>query len=157
MSTYYHGSHSNIARIDASGLFGGLFVAAERDVARSHGPVLHAVELEDEQILTQHTLSYDADYERVKAIVEANISTADEEEFDAVWDVIVEDKSLFRTDIDEERLLSIFRSGDLGAASWEAQRIRGLIAAALGFQAVEMNDEHGTTVLVLPGTEIRAI
>ena len=33
--------------------------------------------------------------------------------------------------------------------SWELQRLRGHVAAYLGFDAIEMNDEHGTSYLIV--------
>lgn len=36
-----------------------------------------------------------------------------------------------------------------GAYSWELQRLRGRVAACLGFDAIEMNDEHGTSYLIV--------
>ncbi|EFN9336274.1 hypothetical protein D3084_24465, partial [Escherichia coli] len=36
-----------------------------------------------------------------------------------------------------------------GAYSWELQRLRGRVAAYLGFDAIEMNDEYGTSYLIV--------
>ena len=35
-----------------------------------------------------------------------------------------------------------------GDAEWEMQRLRGRVTAHLGFDAVEMEDEHGTSYLI---------
>lgn len=46
---------------------------------------------------------------------------------------------------------------DPGDASWELQRVRGRIAADLGFDAVDMYDETGTSSLVLGGRNVRNV
>jgi hypothetical protein len=37
---------------------------------------------------------------------------------------------------------------DCADASWECQRLRGVVAKKLGFKAAEMIDEHGTVYLI---------
>lgn len=46
---------------------------------------------------------------------------------------------------------------DYGLASWELQRIRGRIASDLGFDAVDMHDETGTSTLLLGNRDVRNI
>ena len=53
-----------------------------------------------------------------------------------------------------EAVLAAFAEEDMADADWLAQKIRGQVAASLGFRAVEMSDEHGTSYLVLPNTPI---
>ena len=43
---------------------------------------------------------------------------------------------------------------DDSGESWDCQILRGRIARGLGYAAVEMSDEHGTSYLVFPGTDI---
>lgn len=152
MATLYHGSAGIITEIKDQGLFGGLF-AGGKEAALSHGDMLHIIEIDDSDVLTQSHLEYDADFVAVKAVIAQATRCESEEDEEIAWAVVVEDKCAH--DFDEETVCLIFRSDDAGEASWEAQRIRGLIAKALGFKAVEMNDEHGTTYLVLPGANIR--
>tara|TARA_Y100001001_G_scaffold164802_1_gene199014 strand:- start:6988 stop:7293 length:306 start_codon:yes stop_codon:yes gene_type:complete len=46
---------------------------------------------------------------------------------------------------------------DVADQGWEFQRLRGQLAARLGYTSVEMLDEHGTTYLCLPGCTIEVI
>lgn len=154
MITIYHGSTESITEIKDQGLFGGLF-AGDKEVAQSHGDVLHVIEMDDGDVLTQSHIEYRADYDSVKSVIARATRCESEEDEDAAWSIVVEDKCAH--DFDEETVCRIFRSTDAGEASWEAQRIRGLIAKDLGFKAVEMNDEHGITYLVLPGTNIKTL
>jgi hypothetical protein len=150
----YHGSNETISEIKNEGVFGGLFASTDKDVALSHADELHIIELEESEILTQQELSYHVDSNKVKKILSDNLGEMTDEELDEIYDAVIEDRNLHRLDMDEQRLLDIFYSGDLGEASWEAQKMRGIIAKNLGYKAVEMRDEHGTTYLVLPGVNI---
>jgi hypothetical protein len=67
---------------------------------------------------------------------------------DRLFELVVEEEEVEDADVE------LLRADDLGEAGWEAHRIRGQLAKALGYAAVEMSDEHGTTWLVLPGAQI---
>lgn len=153
----YHGSYESKLTIEDTGLFGGIFASHDKDVALSHGCNLHKITLDESEILTQYGFEYEINVETVKNIILESLNSINDEEFDDVWSVIVEDKSIFDTDIQDERIAEIFRCSDMGECGWEAQRIRGLIAKKLGYNAVEMNDEHGITYLVLPGVEAEVV
>ena len=46
---------------------------------------------------------------------------------------------------------------DRAEQGWKFQRMRGLLASKLGYTSVEMLDEHGTTVLFLPGCRVEVV
>jgi len=72
---------------------------------------------------------------------------ADEREL-ALWADEIEALGLDASDDEIEAAIE-----DSGS-SWDCQILRGRIAKALGFRAVTMNDEHGTSYLVFSGTKI---
>ncbi|GAA4321843.1 hypothetical protein GCM10023144_01370 [Pigmentiphaga soli] len=145
----FHGSSAPITEIRADGVFGGLFATPSRKAALSHGDVLHVMEIDDARVLTQHALSYELDYDTVLAALRNAAHWVDADDLDRAWELVIEDA---QADGDDARIL---RVDDAGEAGWEAQRLRGVVARALGYAAVEMSDEHGTTYLVLPGAAIR--
>lgn len=67
-----------------------------------------------------------------------------------------ENQALDNDEIDEieqrlmDEVLFVDNSADL---AWEIQRLRGAFAKSKGFDAVEMYDEEGVSVLVFPGRE----
>ncbi len=127
---YFHGSSEVLTEITQSGVFGGIFVDSERNAAYSHGDVVHTISLSKNQILTDSALNYDFDYAALLKIVgDETGETGDE--LETLTDEVLAD-----------------------AGGWENQRLRGVIARELGFAAVEMTDEHGSTLLVLPGVAI---
>jgi len=131
----FHGSHDDaLTTIRPDGLFGGLFCSSERRSAESHGRHVYVCEIDDDAICSTQILNYHADPAAIDRVL------ADEygETSDEVWARVVDER---HDDLDADE-------------AWDAQRVRGLIAAALGFRAVECDDEHGTSWLVLPGVEI---
>ena len=66
-----------------------------------------------------------------------------------LWEAEIAALELDATDDDIEA--AVEDSGE----SWECQILRGEIARRLGFAAVEMSDEHGTSYLVFSGATIK--
>lgn len=134
----YHGSFEEITTIKGSGTFGGIFGADER-AARSHGNVLHLIE--SPRHLTDYVLNYDVEGAYDVAL---EIADGDEELADAIMNA----DCPVVGDVEPE---------DFAEASWNVQRLRGKLAAHLGFTSVEMRDEHGTVTLYLPGCTISKV
>lgn len=113
--------------------FGGLFAASDEQVARSHGNVMYKIT--PARALTDYELNYSGEL--------AAYSYA------------------MRLANDSEELADAIMSRACPAAcemdGLEVQRLRGQLARELGFDAVEMEDEHGTTWLCLPGCQIERV
>ena len=105
-------------------------------------------------VLKQHDLDYELDYDTVKSALQKAMPWLDEEDFDSAWIAVIEDSA---GKIDSDDLQRIMREDDDGTASWEAQRIRGKVAKDLGYQAVEMDDENGTSFLIVSGTPLKRV
>lgn len=148
----FHGG--DITSIEDTGLFRGAFATPNDMAARSHGK-LNVIELE--KVLSDFELNYEIDADETRTAFEA---VCEEEgvdaESDIIWDAVIEDANVFEMDEDEVleafEMAIILQDVDLGNASWAAQRMRGQVAKKLGFDAVEMDDEHGTIYLVTRGT-----
>lgn len=135
---HFHGSHKTISSIRADGVFGGLFGASSKASALSHGPIIHTII--SERPLTDFELNYSTE-----GAWEAAIEIANGDE--AVAECIMSASCPPLDSCEPE---------DAGEQGWEFQRLRGLLAAKLGFTSVEMRDEHGTTWLCLPGCSVTA-
>lgn len=145
MTTLYHGSHeSDLTVVRDDGVFGGVFASAERRVAESHGDHVYSIEIDDDAICTTQHLNYHADVDAISAAIAAEGHNPDDE---MIWSAVVDDN--------DSLVWERVEASDAAELSWELQRVRGRVAAALGFSAVEMSDEHGTSYLVLPGAELR--
>ena len=93
-------------------------------------------------------------------------SSLSEEEWENVLYVIAENKDLINL-IDREYdgetpeyLKEVFRfqgEDDVGYLGWGAQRLRIKLAKKYGANAIEMNDEYGTSIALLPGNGVRSV
>jgi hypothetical protein len=128
----WHGSRDRVLEILDAGCFGGIFGAGDKRAALSHGDVLHIID--SPRHLTNFVLNYQIEgvYEIALDIVRGDAVLAD----------AILDPGCPTDDPDPE-------------VGLELQRLRGLLAARLGYTSVEMADEHGTTYLCLPGCSIR--
>lgn len=136
----YHSSPEILTQIKAYNAysyvdFGGVFVSESKNSALSHHDNLHTIEIDEDEILTQRELR--------------NLDVAEFVTCDRMYEIVVEEDQVTEEDVE------LFKAEDLAQASWKAQAIRGKIAKKYGYKAVEMNDEHGTSYLVLAGTEIK--
>lgn len=155
----YHGSNSpdEITEIKESGGggldMGGLFMSPREDAAAAHGKYIYEVRLNPADVLTQADLDSDVEWPKVKAaLLDAMswIDQADDESVLQAWSAVIgENKNAITADL--------FQQADEASAGWAAQAIRGKVAKAIGYKAVEMDDEHGTSYLVFAGVPITAI
>ena len=129
----YHGSAKQVSAITGRGAFGGLFSSVDERAAASHGDVLHAIR--SPKPLTDYALNYEVEGAWKAAV---DVCGGDEDRAEAIMSPDCECDS----EDPEDGL--------------ELQRLRGVLAARLGFTSIEMRDEHGTTWLCLPGCEIAA-
>lgn len=146
MTTLYHGAHEAFEAVKPGhGTFGGIFASANRRAAESHGPFVVAVDVADDRMLTSRALRYDVDHVAVEAILRAELHAG--ADVDAVYDALVADCA-------ESDELAELLGLEYGEAGWELQRLRGVVARELGYDAVEMRDEHGQTWLVVGAVSI---
>ena len=132
----YHGSYeNNLNKIDGEkGIFGGVFATCDEMGALSHGEYLYVITAT--KLLTNFELNYsisDEEYEIACKIVDRSFSRS-RYELDELVEAVFSDRQ-----IDDMTLDEVF----------EVQTLRGKIAKALGYDAVEMSDEHGTSYLCL--------
>lgn len=139
--------------VPSGGNFDGFFASAnERKSWGAHGSGHdYFMDIPIEKVLSNYQLNYEIPYDQTLAAFEkfTGISEGDPG-FDAAWTAVIEDKS--EAVLDE--LLDAFGMNDFGEAGWLAQKYRGQVARELGFSAVEMSDEHGTSYLVVPGVRV---
>ncbi|BAG80428.1 hypothetical protein WDK46_24540 [Escherichia coli] len=147
----FHGTYEKTAPIiklgefamSGNNVFDGLFACLDRDIAASHGNSIFIYHVDDDKIAESRDLN--ARFQEVYAFLRNELDTADVEE--------IADRVIWDNDSDIENFADILSprldSDISGAYSWELQRLRGRVAAYLGFDAIEMNDEHGTSYLIV--------
>ncbi|GKV75540.1 hypothetical protein PEC106568_07140 [Pectobacterium carotovorum subsp. carotovorum] len=158
----FHGSSSNVAPVitiddfkDTSmpNVFDGLFASDSDEVAASHGNTgrggnIFSYCVADEKIATSRDLN--EQFEDVVAYLRKcyEIESENEERLLELAQAIADDEN--QDDQFTDVLLFPRLGSEIGGSySWEMQRLRGRVAAHLGFDAVEMDDEHGTSYLIV--------
>jgi hypothetical protein len=163
---FNHGHGGYIKRVEnrVGGLFDGLF-ALWSPGYEDRGPDVTAFRIPNDKMLNQRDIDYDLDYEKVKAalldVFPRNLEP-DSDQFKSAWDAVAEDKSDFESigldedgSVREDSFMDIlgYSEGEAGEASWFAQKLRGRLAEKLGYQAVDMDDENGTSWYIVPGVK----
>jgi len=151
MITLYHGTHEHSlpairTGMINGGLFDGIFAGTERDIALSHAPSVFEIDVPADRIASSFDLAQ-ADHEAIRATLQRETGADDADLLDELYDAVTSDTP----DADDfvGRIGTRSFADEFAATSWELQRLRGRIAADLGYLAVEMDDEHGTSYLVL--------
>jgi hypothetical protein len=164
----YHGSAERLSSIkdDGNSRFGGLFASADIDAAKanaygSDAKTVHYMDVKKEDIATNSDLA-EYDIRKMFEHLSDDENPITDSEYETLEDMIIWDKGVSKgvyngnTKMSVDRISELFEV-DFADADWEAQRLRGVIAKSLGFKAVEMSDEYGTSILVFPGTPIAPI
>jgi hypothetical protein len=138
------------SEVPSGGAFDGFF-ALENGYGNYGTGAKYFSDIPENKILSDYDLNYNIPYKDTKAALDKAVKNVDDDDFDILWRSVIEDKS---NDVDEDDLMRIFGVDDIGEAQWEAQRLRGQVAKNLGFNAVEMSDENGTSYLIVSGTKL---
>ena len=126
-------------------IFDGIFLSYSYSAASSHGEFVHTYEIDESLIASSADL--ESGWDIAVEVVAKEIDSDDEDIIADIAQLVIDDEATF---YEVEEILE-YLCCEQGAAYglWELQRIRGRIAAALRFEAVEMNDEHGTSYLLV--------
>lgn len=147
MTTLFHGTYAAAAPVVLIGknalgaqdnVFDGLFANATHSICESHGSSVFSYEVEN--IATNNDLDCD-----IAVTIIANEFIIDSDVASEIVEAVANEESLS----DYTNILSPRSDFDCEDLGWEMQRLRGLIARKLGFDAVECTDEHGTSYLIV--------
>ena len=141
-------------------IFGGVFGSPSLSSAQSHGGgAVHYTEIPKNKILTQNDLSYQIPFEDTKkALLKARPDLKNNSElFDEVYNIVINDSGQNLYNYSDDFIKKAFKTTDFGEAGFEAQRLRGQVSKNLGYKAVEVMDEHGTSYLVAPGSQFKKV
>ena len=159
---YHGGSEEGFTSVPDSSTtagfsFDGLFAHPEkRSSWGAHGNGSnYFADIKEPEILTQNALDYHIPYENTVAALKKAMPWLNDNDVDLAHSAVIEDKNVH--DMDANDVSRVFRADDPGQASWEAQRLRGNVARNLGYKAVEMGDEHGTSYLMMPGVPLTQV
>ena len=152
-TAYTHTGQTDITKINKGGLgniFDGVF-------AIEGGGYSLGGDIESDFFLRNNRLAgagdADLDYDKTIEFLKKEYPGEDDDFIESIYEITAGDEDIFDKDVNP---LSEYGFDDTGEASWEAQRIRGQIAADQGFDAITMNDELGDASILIPhGTGAR--
>ena len=144
-------SGGKIDEINKGGIFSGLFA--------SYGEESFAgVNLEGNQTtfaINKDKIASsgdkDLDYKSSITFLKKQYPDFNQDQIDTLYEWVAEDAA----DPWSDNILENEGYDDPGEASWEAQRLRGQLAIDQGFDAVEMKDETGISILIPYGSKAR--
>lgn len=126
----------------------GLFASRTVRAARSHGKEITAFRINDADLLTQSDLDALEESEVDAALASIVRAKPGSDEFDTIRRAVVDERGQ-----ESQEFMDAVGMDDAGEAGWHAQSLRGQLAAKLGYKAVEMDDEHGTSWYIVPGVK----
>lgn len=152
----YHGSNfGKVKKINKGDVFDGIFASPDKQAALSHGEHITNAYVNEKKILDDISQS-DVSYDEIIGNIKKWYPEATQDEVDDfLYPAIVEDKTQKAFDFDRDRLRALTGYDDPGEASWSLQNDRGRLAKLLGFDAVKMADEHGTSYFIPYGSKAK--
>lgn len=152
----WHGSPTKInSPVILEGRFHGMFFASSKESAVGLGVPKHfyTVEIPDEEIADARDFLYDhsATQEAIKAYGDdAETMLMLMGGYVSEWDDPEAAHTANRAinGIDEDPGM------DIDELSWDIQKETAVLAGKLGYKAVAVEDEHGTSFIVLPGEKL---
>lgn len=149
---YHGGGDSGFEKVPEGGRFDGFFALPESVGGHGIGHNYFA-DIPREKILTNYELNYELPLNKVIESFEKTTGIKQSDpEFNFAWKAIIEE-----TKDANEMALAAKLADEYGEAGWEAQKLRGRIAKRLGYDAIEMNDEHGISYLITSGVPLKYI
>jgi hypothetical protein len=153
----FHGSRENNLKYDNGDICniyaGSLFFSECVESAASHGPFIYSVEIEEDAILSHKefvSMQYSSDVDVFAILKEvaldAGLNVDSDEKLERLAELVIDNIGTYGWMDEDVELLNAF---DLTEMGWEAQRLRFILAQKLGYNAVEVIDEHGISFMVL--------
>jgi hypothetical protein len=94
--------------------------------------------------------SIDLDENKSIEFLKKRYPDADDDRIDDLYAITAKEANVWDR---ETNPLKDYGYDDLGEASWESQNVRGLMAVDQGYDAVEMDDEFGTSIMIPLGSK----
>lgn len=149
--------------------FYGMFFSDRKSAALSHGNWLYTIDnsdgdIPDDEILCASSIAYDDDAYELAISSLSNI--LNEDELEVFVDYVSELKDVYSDELDSyleekfaEALYALIGqySTDTAEMSWNFQSAACWFAHKLGYKAVAVSDEFGTSYIAVPGTKLKLV
>lgn len=146
---FFHGAVDPVeGDVIKEGYFHGMFYSSSRNSALGHGDRIYISEVNEDDIISAKSLAYE---DGVYAIFEKKYG----DDAELLYDLTTESRNIW--DLNEEEKQKVYEllgCTDEADADFMIQKEAALVADELGYKAVAVEDEHGTSYIILPGNKV---
>ena len=146
---FFHGAVDPVeGDVIKEGYFHGMFYSSSRNSALGHGDRIYISEVNEDDIISAKSLAYE---DGVYEIFEKKYG----DDAELIYDLTTESRNIWNLNEDEkQKVYKLLGCTDEADADFAIQKEAALVADELGYKAVAVEDEHGTSYIILPGNKV---
>lgn len=146
---FFHGAVDPVeGDVIKEGYFHGMFYSSSRNSALGHGDRIYISEVNEDDIISAKSLAYE---DGVYEIFEKKYG----DDAELIYDLTTESRNIWSLNEEEkQKVYKLLGCTDEADADFMIQKEVALVADELGYKAVAVEDEHGTSYIILPGNKV---
>lgn len=146
---FFHGAVDPVeGDVIKEGYFHGMFYSSSRNSALGHGDRIYISEVNEDDIISAKSLAYE---DGVYEIFQKKYG----DDAELIYDLTTESRNVWNLNEDEkQKVYKLLGCTDEADADFTIQKEAALVADELGYKAVAVEDEHGTSYIILPGNKV---
>nr|DAX02419.1 MAG TPA: crystallin beta/gamma motif-containing protein [Caudoviricetes sp.] len=146
---FFHGAVDPVeGDVIKEGYFHGMFYSSSRNSALGHGDRIYISEVNEDDIISAKSLAYE---DGVYEIFQKKYG----DDAELIYDLTTESRNIWNLNEDEkQKVYKLLGCTDEADADFTIQKEAALVADELGYKAVAVEDEHGTSYIILPGNKV---
>lgn len=146
---FFHGAVDPVdGDVIKEGYFHGMFYSSSRNSALGHGDRIYISEVNEDDIISAKSLAYE---DGVYEIFEKKYG----DDAELIYDLTTESRNIWNLNEEEkQKVYELLGCTDEADADFMIQKEAALVADELDYKAVAVEDEHGTSYIILPGNKV---
>lgn len=146
---FFHGAVDPVdGDVIKEGYFHGMFYSSSRNSALGHGDRIYISEVNEDDIISAKSLAYE---DGVYEIFQKKYG----DDAELIYDLTTESRNIWNLNEEEkQKVYELLGCTDEAEADFMIQKEAALVADELGYKAVAVEDEHGTSYIILPGNKV---
>ena len=146
---FFHGAVDSVeGDVIKEGYFHGMFYSSSRNSALGHGDEIYISEVNKDDIISAKSLAYE---DGVYEIFQKKYG----DDAELIYDLTTESRNIWNFNEEEkQKVYKLLGCTDEADADFMIQKEAALVADELGYKAVAVEDEHGTSYIILPGNKV---
>ena len=146
---FFHGAVDPVdGDVIKEGYFHGMFYSSSRNSALGHGDRIYISEVNEDDIISAKSLAYE---DGVYEIFQKKYG----DDAELIYDLTTESRNIWNlNEKEKQKVYELLGCTDEADADFMIQKEAALVADELGYKAVAVEDEHGTSYIILPGNKV---